>query len=382
MMGNYHVRFLGDKGGVIRLSYPIVATMKQILAVSIFIFSTLNAFSQSIKIEQREKIDSFYNDIILDVDSIGNNFSILSRTNAESGYDYHFYLTIINNNLKIISQKEIPNIDSIFFNYQDCIITKNNIFGLGYIDQEPDEMLPFVTSLNSNLKQNFKYYLDVKHEGNIKGFFKNNTLFVITNNNIDYTIHTFTSSGELLDNRTFHTASADILENVLLFKDYFLIYGWSIKNNQERFDILKLDYKCNLLTQKSVDFSDTPISINKIGENGFAIVFESTPTKASFYDSEVNQTKDITHIRHDYKYKNIIAVDNSTDLYIGLNVDKLTAFLVKDTDVISKVEIGDIGTWGKSVIKQLNKNEFILFTDQKRNSDFESNIEVIKLKIE
>ena len=22
MMGNYHVRFLGDKGGVIRLSYP------------------------------------------------------------------------------------------------------------------------------------------------------------------------------------------------------------------------------------------------------------------------------------------------------------------------------------------------------------------------
>jgi len=29
MMGNYHVRFLGDKGGVIRLSYPIRASNKK-----------------------------------------------------------------------------------------------------------------------------------------------------------------------------------------------------------------------------------------------------------------------------------------------------------------------------------------------------------------
>lgn len=358
------------------------ATMKQILTITIFVCTIINAFSQSIKIEQRETIDSFYNDIILDVDSIGNDFSILSRTNAESGYDYHFYLTNIDNNLKIISQKEIPNIDSTFFNYQDCAITKNHIFGLGYIDQEPDEMLPFITSLNSNLRHDFKYFLDVKHEGNIKGFFKNNTLFVITNNNIDYTIQTFTSSGELLDKKTFHTGAANILENALTFKDYFIIYGLSLKDNQERFDILKLDYNCNLLTQKSFDFSDTPISINKIGENSFAIVFESIPTTASFYDSDLNQTKEITHIRHDYKYKKVIAVDNSTDLYIGLNIDKLTAFLVKDTNVISKVEIGNIGIWGRSIIMQLNKNEFILFTDKKRNSDFESNIEVIKLKIE
>jgi hypothetical protein len=78
----------------------------------------------------------------------------------------------------------------------------------------------------------------------------------------------------------------------------------------------------------------------------------------------------------------VASLDKNRLLYVGLNQNRLSAFIVNGTDVESKIDLGEIGIWGKTILHERNPNEFLVFTDKKRKTDFESNIEVIRLKID
>jgi hypothetical protein len=272
--------------------------------ILIFLLGVNFCVGQSLKIDKRQTIDDFYNHTLIDVNVVEDGYTVLGMDRGESGYNYHFYITKLNRDLEVTSQTRLAKDADVHHYFGDIVYGDESIiFGLGHVDKEPNEMLDFAVGFDANNDLRFNVLMEEKHEGSIKGFWKNGLLHGITNNNSNYLIHTFSKDGELIETKVIDNGYAETLMDLILCEDYFFIYGWSIENNQSRFDIIKLDYKCNVLGKVSERLEETPISINKLKNNNLAIIFETTPSTLVIFDSNLQKIENITHIRHDYKYR-------------------------------------------------------------------------------
>ena len=119
-----------------------------------------------------------------------------------------------------------------------------------------------------------------------------------------------------------------------------------------------------------------------INKNSFAITWETIPSTVTFYNSDLEISDSKKYIKHDFVFKYVLSNSDGLISYLGVNQNKLTGFITKDKQVLDYKNFSPIGIWGRTFVIELDKDRYLIATDKKRDSDFESNIELIEIKIE
>ena len=314
--------------------------MRYYLLIGI-LFGFINANCQTISIEKRHVVDDFHQYSLRDAIITKNGYTILGLKSDKDYYKSSYYITTLDTTFNVISQERLSDDRDTVCYYQSLINTgTSNHIVLGTLDTGDGYIMDnYIACFDKSFNKKWKLILSKTYEGNIKGFIKNNCIYVVTNDDKSYKIHIISKEGILLETKTIEVGFAEYLHDIILYDDYFILYGWHLEKESSYFDLIKLDYDCKVINSHYQKITNTPKSINKLDDGNIALIFESVPSTISFFDSNLNEIKKTTHIRHDCLYGKVARISEDKLLYIDTNHDKLRAFVVHHTDVLSKIQI-------------------------------------------
>lgn len=351
--------------------------MRKIAYFIAFLIS-LQSFGQEIKSELIKTIDSEFHQSIIDVEIHDNKLYLLAAFHGENQSRKKYYVALYDLKGNKLKQQQID----LAFAYFDLVVTNDGSFvTLGTKDGEGMEMIDFVSFYDNSLNNISNATLETKNEGFLSGFVNGNEIIIGTNNNMDYVLYKFDSSGNKLDQKSLNNGMAETLESVVQSDNGLILYGWSMKVwQQSRADLIKLNENFEIVDSITIPFTKKVPVRHKLLENSESIlIWDSIAPVSMFFDTKMQLKKSLCYIRHDVKLLDVCNYNSDQLLYSGKLGDKSAIFLTQGKKILEKVSFEKLGIWGKNRLFKLNDNEFIFVTDAIRTNDFDTKIQIYRV---
>ena len=125
-----------------------------------------------------------------------------------------------------------------------------------------------------------------------------------------------------------------------------------------------------------------PEQVKFLKDGNIATLWSGKPPITSFSTPYDTISVSINHVRHDIYFYDIEHHQRETYVYSG-KLGKLAAvYAIEGSKILEKITFGTMGTWSTNEIFRISDTDFIMVTDRIRSNDFETNIEIIRLRIE
>lgn len=364
----------------------ITKNMKVFLTLLILVTS-ISIFSQSIETIFRKDIDSFYNHSIKDVEVYDNKIFILGSQNDQGSNTTNYVLTVISFDGEIINQVKIKPGKYDFLN--DISLNKDRIlFAGGMWLKEKEALKDYIMLFDKEFNHKWEMELEEKWEGGIRSVPYKDGFIIATNSNSGVVVYKLNFKGEILEKKSIPTMETDALFK--LPNSNFLLASLTLGPEMDsRKELITLSVEFDILNKSvmRMDKKDylrnthVPEQIKPLENGKIACLWSGTPPISSFSNPFDTTILSVKHIRHDISFFDIDYFENDIYVYSGRLGKKAAVYLMQDNKILANTVYGNIGTWSKNKIVKVSESEFILINDKIRSNDFESNIEMVRIKI-
>jgi hypothetical protein len=357
--------------------------------ILLFLLISSSAFTQSLTTVFHLKIDSFYYHKIIDVEIYEDNIYILGEQKDKDSNTANFILTTVSFNGIVINQSRIK--EGKYDMLYDISINKNYLLLSGGIWND-DLTKDYIMLLDKELNLIWDKELETKWEGAIMSISYNNGFLIATNNGSKGVfLYTIDLKGEIADKINIQTMQPKGNGLFNLPDSQFLLISLTLNSNGESQIELRTFDKIFKVLNKSIlpvtqkDYLDnyySPDQIKFLDNMKIVSLWNAIPPITTFSSTTDTINYSIMHIRHDISFYDIENYKNETYVYSGILGKEATIFLVENEKIITKTSFGNMGTWSKNKLLKITKSDYIMISDRIRESDFETNIEIIRIHIE
>ncbi len=360
--------------------------MKQ-LTIIFGLVTSVWSNAQTISVIYQKSIDSLSYHKIQDVQLNDGNIYILGSTKENEIKNENYLLTKIGLNGDSISQRKITT--GRFDFLRDISVGSAGIVISGGTWNKNDEgTTDFVGLYDSELNLIWQRQLENKWEGFLISVQSGEEITVATNSN-GILIYKLNFLGQTIKKQRIPSMQADGLfrlpdSNLLLVTMTMNSSGESLKELITLSPELEILNKSNLVFDKKDYLKNTylPDPVKSLEDGRIAALWSGKPPITSFSNPFDSTIQTIKHIRHDISFSDIESFENDTYIYSGKLGNNAAIVIIEGNKVIDKVTFGTMGIWSTNQLFKISDSDYVLVTDKIRTNDFESNIEIIRIRID
>jgi hypothetical protein len=343
--------------------------------------------AQTISVIYQMPIDSLTYHKIQDVQLNDGSIFILGSTKKNEIKTENYLLTKVNFEGDIISQHKIT--AGRFDFLRDISVGSAGIVISGGTWNKDDEgTTDFIGLYDSELNLIWQRQLENKWEGSLISVQSGEEIIAATNSNGTF-IYKLNLLGQIIKKQRIPSMQADGLfrlpdSNLLLVTMAMNSMGETMKELITLSPELEIVNKSNLMFDKKDYLKNTyiPDHIKSLEDGKIAALWSGKPPITTFSTPFDSTFLTIKHIRHDISFSDIETFTNHKNIYSGKLGKEAAIFVIEGNKISSKVTFGTMGIWSTNELFRISESDYIMVTDKIRTNDFETNVEVIRVKIE
>ncbi|MEQ9307438.1 MAG: hypothetical protein RJQ14_26225, partial [Marinoscillum sp.] len=325
---------------------------------------------------------------IQDVQLNDGKIYILGSTKEDEIKSENYLLTKVNFDGEIISQHKIESgrfdfLRSISINSTGIVISG------GTWNQTDEGLTDFVGFYDFEFNLIWQRQLENKWEGALTVVATENNFVAATNDKSGIQVYRLDYDGRTLKNERIPSMNA---ENVFALSESKLLLVTITMNakgeSQNELITLSSDFEIrnkSILPHNKEDYLKKtyyPDPILLLENEEVAAVWFGKPPLTTFSTTDDTTFQTVKHIRHDISFFDIEIFKNNSYVYSGKLGKQAAIFVIKENKIIDNMTFGDMGIWSSNELFRISETDYVLVTDKIRTNDFETSIEIVRVKIE
>jgi hypothetical protein len=344
--------------------------------------------AQTISAIYQKSIDTLTYHKIQDVQLNDDNIYVLGSIKEDEIKSENYLLTKINLEGDIVSQHKI---DSGRFDFLQSISasTAGIIISGGTWNQDDEGITDFIGFYDFELNLIWQRQLENKWEGALKVLPSGDGFVAASNGNSGVQVYRLNSEGQTLKKVRIPSMHADDLFE--LPDSRFLLVTWTMNQNRESYkELITISSEFEILNKSILPINQkdylknsyVPETIKLLSDSQIATQWPGKPPISTFSSPTDTILQTVKHIRHDIDFSDIEPFAINTYVYSGKLGKQSAVFVIEGNKIINNLTFGAMGIWSSNKLFRISESDYVLVTDKIRTNDFETNIEIVRIRIE